>query len=72
VHCKEQKNIQLIVLYFVITTHAKFIRTPSTAQAISYRSHYYLSLEEPTNQLIDWILKIINLIQVKHLPTIRQ
>jgi len=32
------------------------------AQAISYRSHYYLSLEELINQLIDQTLKIINLI----------
>jgi len=53
VHYKEQKNVQLIVLRIVITTHTKFIRTLSIAQAISYRSYYYLSLEEPTNQLID-------------------
>jgi len=42
------------------------------AQAISYRSYYYLSLEELTNQLIDWILKTISLIKAKHLPIIRQ
>jgi len=41
------------------------------AQAISYRSYYYLSLEELINQLIDWILKIINLIKAKHLLIIR-
>jgi len=41
------------------------------AQAISYRSYYYLSLKELTNQLIDWILKIINLIKVKYLLIIR-
>jgi len=49
VHYKEQKNIQLIVLRIVTTTHTEFIRTLSTAQAISYRSHYYLSLKEPAN-----------------------
>jgi len=42
------------------------------AQAISYRSYYYLSLEEPTNQLIDWTLIIINLTKAKHLLIIRQ
>jgi len=41
------------------------------AQAIGYRSHYYLSLKEPTNQLIDWTLKTINSIKAKHLLTIR-
>jgi len=42
------------------------------AQAIGYRSYYYLSLKKPANQLIDWILKIINSIETKHLPIIRQ
>jgi len=48
------------------------MRTLSITQAISYRSYYYLNLEELTNQLIDWILKIISLIQAKHLPIIGQ
>jgi len=51
--------------------HTKFIRMLSMAQAISYRSYYYLSLEELTNQLINWTLKTINLIKAKHLPIIR-
>jgi len=42
------------------------------AQAIGYKSHYYLSLKEPANQLTDWILKTINLIKAKHLLIIRQ
>jgi len=42
------------------------------AQAIGYRSQYYLSLEEPTNQLINWTLKTISLTQAKYLPIIRQ
>jgi len=62
VYYKEQKNVQLIVLCIVTITYTKFIRTLSIAQAISYRSYYYLSLKEPANQLIDWILKTINLI----------
>jgi len=62
VHYKKQKSVQLTVLCIVITMHAKFIKTLSMAQAISYRSYYYLSLEELINQLIDQILKIINLI----------
>jgi len=41
------------------------------AQAIGYRSHYYLSLEKLINQLIDRILKIINLTKAKHLLIIR-
>jgi len=62
VHYKEQKSVQLTVLRIVITIYTKFIRTPSMAQAISYRSYYYLSLEELINQLIDRTLKMINLI----------
>jgi len=42
------------------------------AQAISYRSYYYLNLKEPTNQLIDRILKTISLTQAWHLLIIRQ
>jgi len=53
VYYKEQKSVQLTVLRIIITTHAEFIRMLSTAQAISYRSYYYLSLEELINQLID-------------------
>jgi len=53
VHYKEQKNIQLTVLRIIITTYTEFIRTLSIAQAIGYRSYCYLSLKEPTNQLID-------------------
>ena len=60
-HYKEQKNVQLIVLRIVTTTYAKFIRTLSIAQVIGYRSHYYLSLKEPINQLIDQTLKTISL-----------
>jgi len=62
VHYKEQKSVQLIVLRIVITMYTEFIRTLSTAQAISYRSHCYLSLKKPTNQLINRILRTINLI----------
>jgi len=60
VYYKEQKSVQLIVLHIITTTHAKFIRTLSMAQAISYRSYCYLSLKKPTNQLVDWTLKTIN------------
>jgi len=49
VHYKEQKSVQLIVLYIITITYTKFIRTLSTAQAISYRSYYYLSLKELIN-----------------------
>jgi len=62
VHYKEQKSIQLTVLCIIIITHTKFIRTLSIAQAISYRSYYYLSLKKLTNQLIDRTLRIISLI----------
>ena len=31
------------------------------AHAISYKSYYYLSLEEPISQLVDRILKTISL-----------
>jgi len=41
------------------------------AQAIGYRSYYYLSLKELANQLIDRTLKIINSTQAKHLLIIR-
>ena len=58
-HYKEQKSIQLTVLYFITTTHAKFIKTLSIAQAISYKSQSYLSLKGPTNQLVDQTLKTI-------------
>jgi hypothetical protein len=36
--CEEQKNVQSKVLRFVITTHTKFIRTLSIAQAIGYKN----------------------------------
>jgi len=72
VHYKEQKNVQLTVLRIITTMYTEFIRTLSMAQAIGYRSYYYLSLKELINQLIDWILKTINLIKAKHLPIIRQ
>jgi len=62
VHYKEQKNVQLTVLRIITTTHTKFIRMLSMAQAISYRSYYYLSLEELINQLTDQTLIIISLI----------
>jgi len=42
------------------------------AQATGYRSHYYLNLKEPINQLINRTLKTINLTQAKHLLIIRQ
>jgi len=47
------------------------MKTLNMAQAIGYRSYYYLSLEELTNQLIDRTLKTISLTQAKHLLTIR-
>jgi len=72
VHYKEQKSVQLTVLRIIIITHTKFIRTLSIAQAIGYRSYYYLSLEELINQLINRTLKTISLTQVKRLPIIRQ
>jgi len=71
VHCKEQKSVQSTVLRIIITIHAKFIKTLNMAQAISYRSYCYLSLKEPINQLINRILKTINLTQAKHSPIIR-
>ena len=59
-HYKEPKSVQLTVLRIITITHTKFIRTLSIAQAIGYRSYYYLSLKKPTNQLIDRTLKTIS------------
>jgi len=49
VHYKELKSVQLTVLRIIIITHTEFIRILNMAQAISYRSHYYLSLKELAN-----------------------
>ena len=50
-YCEEQKSVQSEVSRFVITTHAEFMKTPSTVQAIGHKSQSQEDLKEPESQM---------------------